>query len=130
MGTGFDDWVYWQFFTIAINYSATANLPTSQITRTCSILVLVLPTALSIQLTLESESYVTTDGQSASLSWNKAPIWGLRLCWGSHVIVTQPVHWCAGCCLPTVPYCCHSLKRESFIAPLPSSGYTPYVNFT
>jgi hypothetical protein len=22
--------------------------------------------------------YVTTDGQSASLSWNKAPIWGLR----------------------------------------------------
>jgi hypothetical protein len=25
----------------------------------------------------ESESYVTTDGQSASLSWYKAPIWGL-----------------------------------------------------
>jgi hypothetical protein len=26
----------------------------------------------------ESESYITTDGQLASLSWNKAPIWGLR----------------------------------------------------
>jgi hypothetical protein len=26
----------------------------------------------------ESESYVTTDGQSATLSWNKTPIWGLR----------------------------------------------------
>jgi hypothetical protein len=26
----------------------------------------------------ESESYVTTDGQSATLSWNKAPLWGLR----------------------------------------------------
>jgi hypothetical protein len=26
----------------------------------------------------ESESYITTDDQSASLSWNKAPIWGLR----------------------------------------------------
>jgi hypothetical protein len=26
----------------------------------------------------ESESYVSTDSQSASLSWNKAPIWGLR----------------------------------------------------
>jgi hypothetical protein len=26
----------------------------------------------------ESESYVTTDGQPASLSWNKAPVWGLR----------------------------------------------------
>jgi hypothetical protein len=25
----------------------------------------------------ESDSYVTTDGQSTSLSWNKAPIWGL-----------------------------------------------------
>jgi hypothetical protein len=26
----------------------------------------------------ESESHVATDGQPASLSWNKAPIWGLR----------------------------------------------------
>jgi hypothetical protein len=26
----------------------------------------------------ESESYITTDGQSASPSWNKAPVWGLR----------------------------------------------------
>jgi hypothetical protein len=25
-----------------------------------------------------SQSYVTADGQSASLSWNKAPIWGLQ----------------------------------------------------
>jgi hypothetical protein len=24
----------------------------------------------------QSQSYVTSDGQSASLSWNKAPIWG------------------------------------------------------
>jgi hypothetical protein len=29
-------------------------------------------------LSSESESYVTTDGQPASLSWNKAPFWGLR----------------------------------------------------
>jgi hypothetical protein len=26
----------------------------------------------------ESESYVTTDGQPASLPWSKAPIWGLQ----------------------------------------------------
>jgi hypothetical protein len=32
----------------------------------------------SFSLTSDSESYITTDGQSASLSWNKAPIWGLR----------------------------------------------------
>jgi hypothetical protein len=25
-----------------------------------------------------AESYIRTDGQSASLSWNKAPVWGLR----------------------------------------------------
>jgi hypothetical protein len=32
-----------------------------------------------ILLTTElTESYNMTDGQSASLSWNKAPVWGLR----------------------------------------------------
>jgi hypothetical protein len=30
------------------------------------------------QLPYQSEPYVTTDGQSASLSWNKAPVWGLQ----------------------------------------------------
>jgi hypothetical protein len=29
-------------------------------------------------LTLSLESYITTDGESVTLSWNKAPIWGLR----------------------------------------------------
>jgi hypothetical protein len=29
-------------------------------------------------MTSESESYLTTDSQPASLSWNKAPFWGLR----------------------------------------------------
>jgi hypothetical protein len=32
-----------------------------------------------IQILSESKSDVSTDDQSASLSWNKAPIWGLRL---------------------------------------------------
>jgi hypothetical protein len=26
----------------------------------------------------QSQSYVTTDGQSASISWNKAPTWDVR----------------------------------------------------
>jgi hypothetical protein len=26
---------------------------------------------------IESESYISTDGQSARLSWNKEPVWGL-----------------------------------------------------
>jgi hypothetical protein len=29
-------------------------------------------------LVLGDESYVRADGQSVSVSWNKAPIWGLR----------------------------------------------------
>jgi hypothetical protein len=36
----------------------------------------------------ESESHVTTDGRSASLSWNKAPIWGLR----------PELHYCQDSC--------------------------------
>jgi hypothetical protein len=43
---------------------------------------LVFASLADIKLTLLeveiSRSYVTSDGQSASLSWNKAPIWGLR----------------------------------------------------
>jgi hypothetical protein len=43
------------------------------------ILDLWLPTGLNwTDLSVESESYVTTDSQSASLSWNKLHIWGLR----------------------------------------------------
>jgi hypothetical protein len=33
---------------------------------------------ISDSLGIYDEFYVTTDGQSASLSWNKVPIWGLR----------------------------------------------------
>jgi hypothetical protein len=41
--------------------------------------LLVFPSQAEFQLTgSESESYVTTDGQPTSLSWNKSPIWGLR----------------------------------------------------
>jgi hypothetical protein len=39
-----------------------------------------------LTLTNESESYITTDGQSASLSCNKAPIWGL---WPDFITVWQ-----------------------------------------
>jgi hypothetical protein len=44
----------------------------------------------------ESESYVTTDGQSASLSWNEAPMWGLR----QHIYYCQlRVCRCGAVCL-------------------------------
>jgi hypothetical protein len=37
-----------------------------------------LPILLYSQSESESESHFTTDGQSPSLSWHKAPIWGFR----------------------------------------------------
>jgi hypothetical protein len=41
----------------------------------------------------ESESYVTTDSQSASLFWNKAPIWGLRPDFYYHRTVAGLLMW-------------------------------------
>jgi hypothetical protein len=38
----------------------------------------VTPSITSSVKSSQSQSYVTTDGQSASLSWCQAPIWGLR----------------------------------------------------
>jgi hypothetical protein len=101
---GFLDHLYTRLVSTS-NYSATANLHNLQITTAavkpfppcCVFNSRSLATAsnsedfsasraqiLSPQppvqnsLTTESESYVTTDGQSASLSWYKAPIRGLR----------------------------------------------------
>jgi hypothetical protein len=114
MGSGLDDWIYWHFFTITVNYeNSTINvcprlapflawlrvssflLVYESVTCSASVVLRLTPhswtlnywTAFWIPLRMnlwlnwiesESESYVTTDGQPASLSWNKAPIWGLR----------------------------------------------------
>jgi hypothetical protein len=50
----------------------------------------------NLSIESESESYVTTDGQSASLSWYKAPIRGLRpdfFPFGIRVTVTFLIPW-------------------------------------
>jgi hypothetical protein len=41
------------------------------------------------ELLVKSQSDVTTDGQSASLSWIKAPMWGLRpdICYYSRLVI-------------------------------------------
>jgi hypothetical protein len=43
----------------------------------------------------QGQSYVTTDGQSASLSWNKAPIWELRpdLYYCTHMTFAGLLKW-------------------------------------
>jgi hypothetical protein len=61
--------------------SSTTDLPWLSSTEN-SLLIQThgtLDSALVSQSRLsQSQSYVTTDGQSASLSWNKAPVWGVR----------------------------------------------------
>jgi hypothetical protein len=50
----------------------------SRVCRLQLLLALASAVILGSESQSQSESYVTTDGQPASLSWNKAPIWGLR----------------------------------------------------
>jgi hypothetical protein len=52
----------------------TTNLEESVVSRILSLQL----SSHSHLLPYQVQSYVTTDGQPASLSWNKAPIWGLR----------------------------------------------------
>jgi hypothetical protein len=77
MGSGFDDWIYWHFFTITVNYkSSHIQLLLNNVCL--KNLSLISDWSFLLLEKSESQSYVTTDGQQASLSWNKAPIWGLR----------------------------------------------------
>jgi hypothetical protein len=55
--------------------------PLSSPARSQSLLLLLLllfVTEGGSESQSQKQSYVTTDGQSPSLSWNKVPIWGLR----------------------------------------------------
>jgi hypothetical protein len=69
---------YLFFYTELTNFSLNncrllveESLPLARLAlRVCS--------SLRVVIESESQSYITTYGQSASLSWNKAPIWGLR----------------------------------------------------
>jgi hypothetical protein len=72
MGSGSDDWVYGHFFKSTVNYKS------SHTELLLNDVCLTNPHEESLTALNESESYIMTDGQSASLSWNKAPIWGLR----------------------------------------------------
>jgi hypothetical protein len=67
----FDDYVY---LTSVLQLHSIIAVHTFSVFSLTSI----LNSWLESESESESESYVTTDGQSASLSWNKAPFWGLR----------------------------------------------------
>jgi hypothetical protein len=91
-GSGLDDWIYWrlllQSLLITISYNNSQSIYCRGLTAFCFSCLSSLSTSeLSYWIELNSvtelaqcwvEFYITTDGQPASLSWNKAPIWGLR----------------------------------------------------
>jgi hypothetical protein len=90
-GSGLDDWIYWHLLVqsrliiISYNNSQSFFIRTllRWLPRTRSILVLVLRltefwSATTDCNSSQSQSYVTTDVQSASLSWCQAPIWDWR----------------------------------------------------
>jgi hypothetical protein len=58
-----------RYFLFQLNPFSHSPYVTSSLTRRWVCL---------LNYSCQSQSYVTTDGQSVSLCWNKAPIWGLR----------------------------------------------------
>jgi hypothetical protein len=68
--------------TICDNYKTFINLHTVQITTAHTVSSQSVMSSLVVAcwwiVRREWVSYITTDGQSASLSWCQAPIWGLR----------------------------------------------------
>jgi hypothetical protein len=92
----------------------------------------------------ESESYVTTDGQTASMSWSKAPTWSLRpdlyyLCdsYGLVLVGREVGSVFCMCCWPlpaqsfsgpsplrleTIFYC-HTFETSLFVASYDSQGH-------
>jgi hypothetical protein len=92
IGYGLDDWIYWQLLLESL--VITINYKNSQSIFSWKVLWGLAPfsftfydwlnsdlrrlTPTQSQSQSHSQSYVTTDGQSASLSWNKASVWGLR----------------------------------------------------
>jgi hypothetical protein len=72
LGSEFDDWVYWHLFTNTVDYNS------SHIELLLNDVCLTELSEEFFTALNESECYVTTDSQSAILSWNKAPFLGLR----------------------------------------------------
>jgi hypothetical protein len=92
-GSGSDDWfigtsLQLQSTITAHNHSLstarsipywTASVFSPAVTNHCSHTELPWTTSVCrVPHSSQVKSYVTTDGQPASLSWNKASIWGLR----------------------------------------------------
>jgi hypothetical protein len=81
-----------------------------------------LKVAKAYKLMSWAEFYLTTDGQLASLSWNKAPIWGLRpdlyyLCDSYGLVLVGRPLWREDGYVFYI--CCWPLPAQSFFGPSP-----------
>jgi hypothetical protein len=111
------------------------------------ILHVICDNSVSVCMKSESESYVTIDGQSASLSWCQSPIWSLRpdfitvrqlrVCWCEapsltrgrvcrlQLLLASPAQSFSGPSplgLMTIFYCLR-LETSLFVASYDSQGY-------
>jgi hypothetical protein len=85
VGSRFDDLIYWTSL-LQLRLIIAAHTLNSFLITNLSLYFfwfsdwsLVSIFYYSVRLSASRvESYITTDGPSASLSWNKAPVWGLR----------------------------------------------------
>jgi hypothetical protein len=84
--------VRWYLFSVFISVSLLYLSYLSAVFSLLSIFLCLSP-HLSLVSVSESESYVTTDSQSASPSWNKAPVWGLRPDFYYHRTVAGLLMW-------------------------------------
>jgi hypothetical protein len=91
MEFGFEDRIYWTFIQLVTAVHKSLSDRVIFFRLDAPLELFWLPTELNwTELLIESESYVTTDGQPASLFWNKAPIWGLCDSYGL-VLVGRPL---------------------------------------
>jgi hypothetical protein len=66
------------YSTLTVNKSSQRTNSSSDLRRLSSPIRSPVWSTMVCQSQSQSQNSVTTDGQSASLSWNKAPIWDLR----------------------------------------------------
>jgi hypothetical protein len=132
VGSRFHDWIYWTPL-LQLHWIKTAHKLNFLMKSVWEILTVVclnleespvsrILDLWTLQYESESQSYITTDGQSASLSWNKAPIWGVttrflllsNLCGFVDVgrsLLREDVS--------VVYHCCWSSSAQSFSGPSP-----------
>jgi hypothetical protein len=83
MGSEFDEWIYWDFFAITINYYSSHTIFTAE--------AFLHSAPRSTAACRQSQSHIATNSPSVSKSWCRTTsgahgkiflsVWQLRVCW-------------------------------------------------